>query len=105
MAAGWSSNSQWRAAYAHRSRWLLFSPPLDTQGYDDLEDGVDCHWWELAQAEALSCESGQQVGNPVHLIVSMLQRFIATDRGFARLRKVGPSFPPARSPHRADQVP
>lgn len=41
----------------------------------------------VAYAEVLSRESGQQVGDPVRLIVPMLQRFIATDRGFARARK------------------
>jgi hypothetical protein len=41
----------------------------------------------IAYAEVLSRESGQQVGDPVRLIVPMLQRFIATDRGFARSRK------------------
>lgn len=40
-----------------------------------------------AYAEVLSRESGQQIGNPARLIVPMLQRFIATDRGFARSRK------------------
>lgn len=38
-------------------------------------------------AEVLSRESGQQVGDPLRLIVPMLERFIATDRGFARARK------------------
>ncbi|MBL8598913.1 MAG: DUF2274 domain-containing protein [Devosia sp.] len=39
-------------------------------------------------AEVLSRESGQQVSDPVRLIVPMLERFIATDRGFARSRKM-----------------
>jgi hypothetical protein len=38
-------------------------------------------------AELLSRESGQQIADPIRLIVPMLERFIATDRGFARLRK------------------
>ena len=38
-------------------------------------------------AELLSQESGQAVSDPVRLIVPMLERFIATDRGFARSRK------------------
>ena len=42
----------------------------------------------VAYAEVLSRESGQQVGDAVRLIVPMLQRFIATDRAFARARKV-----------------
>jgi len=39
-------------------------------------------------AEVLSRETGQSIGDPTRLIVPMLQRFIATDRGFARSRKV-----------------
>lgn len=42
----------------------------------------------VTYAEVLSRESGQQVGDPIRLIAPMLQRFIATDRGFARSRKV-----------------
>ncbi|MER8372327.1 DUF2274 domain-containing protein [Mesorhizobium sp. M1406] len=38
-------------------------------------------------AELLSRETGLPTGDPVRLIVPMLQRFIATDRGFARSRK------------------
>jgi len=40
-------------------------------------------------ADALSRESGQQVAGPARLIVPMLERFIATDRGFAQSRKKG----------------
>jgi hypothetical protein len=40
-----------------------------------------------AYAEVLSRETGQAAGDPIRLIVPMLQRFIATDRGFARSRK------------------
>jgi hypothetical protein len=40
-----------------------------------------------AYAEVLSRETGQAAGDPLRLIVPMLQRFIATDRGFARSRK------------------
>lgn len=38
-------------------------------------------------AELLSQETGKPVGNPIRLIVPMLERFMATDRGFARSRK------------------
>lgn len=38
-------------------------------------------------ADQLSKESGQQLADPVRLIVPMLERFIGTDRGFARSRK------------------
>lgn len=41
-------------------------------------------------ADALSREYGQEVGDPVRLIVPMLQRFVATDRAFARARKKQP---------------
>jgi hypothetical protein len=43
-----------------------------------------------AYAEVLARESGQPAADPVKLIVPMLKRFIATDRGFAKAR---------RSPH------
>lgn len=38
-------------------------------------------------AELLSQETGKPVGDPIRLIVPMLERFMATDRGFARSRK------------------
>lgn len=41
-----------------------------------------------AYAEVLARETGQPISDPVKLIVPMLQRFIATDRAFARARKV-----------------
>lgn len=41
----------------------------------------------VSYAEVLSRETGQQVGDPVRLIGPMLERFIATDRGFARSRR------------------
>ncbi|ALH82575.1 DUF2274 domain-containing protein [Sphingopyxis macrogoltabida] len=43
----------------------------------------------IAYAEVLARESGQPAADPVRLIVPMLERFIATDRGFARARKTG----------------
>ena len=41
----------------------------------------------VAYAEVLARESGQPVADPAKLIVPMLQRFIATDRGFAKARR------------------
>jgi hypothetical protein len=41
----------------------------------------------LAYAEVLARETSQPVSDPVKLIVPMLERFMATDRGFARSRK------------------
>lgn len=44
----------------------------------------------LAYAEVLSRETGQTLADPVKLIVPMVQRFIATDRGFAKARRARP---------------
>ncbi|MAM37453.1 MAG: hypothetical protein CL949_02855 [Erythrobacter sp.] len=41
----------------------------------------------LAYAEILARETGQSVTDPAKLIVPMIQRFIATDRGFAKARR------------------
>jgi hypothetical protein len=41
----------------------------------------------VAYAEILGREAGQPAADPVRLIVPMLERFIATDRGFATARK------------------
>jgi hypothetical protein len=41
----------------------------------------------VAYAEALARETGQPAADPVRLIAPMLERFIATDRGFAKARR------------------
>nr|WP_295976889.1 DUF2274 domain-containing protein [uncultured Agrobacterium sp.] len=41
----------------------------------------------VAYAELLARETGQPVTDPTKLIVPMIQRFIATDRGFAKARR------------------
>ncbi|KIZ35207.1 MULTISPECIES: DUF2274 domain-containing protein [Rhodopseudomonas] len=41
----------------------------------------------FAYAKALSKEQGQEVTDPLRLIVPMLERFMATDRGFASARR------------------
>ncbi|CAN7653807.1 DUF2274 domain-containing protein [Agrobacterium tumefaciens] len=38
-------------------------------------------------AEVLARETGRPVTDPIKLIVPMLERFIATDRGFAKARR------------------
>ncbi|HBO2075848.1 TPA: DUF2274 domain-containing protein [Pseudomonas aeruginosa] len=40
-----------------------------------------------AYAEALARETGQPIADPIKLIVPMLERFIATDRGFAKVKR------------------
>ena len=41
----------------------------------------------VAYAEVLGRETGQSVREPAKLIAPMLQRFIASDRGFAKARR------------------
>lgn len=45
-----------------------------------------------AYAEAIAQETGQSAPEPVKLIAPMLERFMATDRGFARVRKSRSTF-------------
>jgi hypothetical protein len=45
----------------------------------------------VAYAEALGRESGQATVDPVRLIVPMLERFIASDWGFAKSRREAPT--------------
>lgn len=40
-----------------------------------------------AYAEILGRQAGQRQADPPRLIVAMLERFIATDRGFARAKR------------------
>lgn len=40
-----------------------------------------------AYAEAMAREHGQSFPDPLRLIVPMLQRFIATDRGFSKIKR------------------
>lgn len=41
----------------------------------------------IAYAEVLARETGQSTTDPVRLIAPMLERFIATDRGFAKAKR------------------
>lgn len=45
----------------------------------------------VAYAELLGREQGQTIGDPIKLIVPMLERFMATDRGFAKARRAAVS--------------
>jgi len=40
----------------------------------------------VAYADVLGRQAGQAIADPIKLIVPMLERFIATDRGFAKAR-------------------
>lgn len=44
----------------------------------------------VAYAEAIARESGQRI-DPAKLVAPMLARFMATDRGFAKFRRVAHS--------------
>jgi hypothetical protein len=52
-----------------------------------LELPAKLHRDLAAYAEALSLEQGQPIAEPTKLIVPMLERFIATDRGFSKARR------------------
>ncbi|OZA92402.1 MAG: hypothetical protein B7X76_00035 [Azorhizobium sp. 39-67-5] len=41
----------------------------------------------VAYAQVLGAESGQRIADPTRLIAPMLERFITTDRGFAKARR------------------
>lgn len=41
----------------------------------------------VAYAELLGREQSQAISDPIKLIVPMLERFMATDRGFAKARR------------------
>ena len=45
----------------------------------------------VAYGDVLGRETGQPVADPVRLIVPMLERFMATDRGFAKARRAAQS--------------
>jgi hypothetical protein len=42
----------------------------------------------VAYAEAIGRESGQPAPDPAKIVAPMIERFMATDRAFARARKV-----------------
>jgi hypothetical protein len=47
----------------------------------------------IAYAEVLSQATGQAVSDPAKLIAPMIERFMATDRAFAKARRSGPVKP------------
>jgi hypothetical protein len=50
----------------------------------------------IAYAEILGREAGRSVSDPIKLIVPMLERFIATDRGFAKAKRSRAGLTPDR---------
>jgi hypothetical protein len=53
----------------------------------NLELPASVHRDLVTYAKALASESGQSISDPGKLIAPMLARFMATDRGFAKLRR------------------
>lgn len=49
----------------------------------------------IAYAEAIGRESGQPAPDPTKLVPPMVERFMATDRAFARARKRKPETLPS----------
>lgn len=52
-----------------------------------VELPAEVHRDLVAYAEVMAKENGQQTPEPTRLIAPMLQRFMATDRAFLRLKK------------------
>ena len=52
-----------------------------------LELPASVHRDLVAYAKAVASETGQPISDPSKLIAPMLVRFMATDRGFAKLRR------------------
>lgn len=52
-----------------------------------LELPADLHRDLIAYADVLARESGQPAADPTRLIAPMLERFMATDRAFAKARR------------------
>lgn len=53
-----------------------------------VELPVALHRDLLAYAEALARETGQPISDPSRLVAPMLMRFMATDRGFRKARRI-----------------
>ncbi len=53
-----------------------------------LELPADLHRDLVAYAEILARDTGQPAADPVRLIAPMLERFMATDREFAKARRL-----------------
>ena len=57
----------------------------------NLELPASVHRDLVAYANALARESGQPIDDPAKLVAPMLARFMATDRGFTKLRRASQS--------------
>ena len=62
-----------------------------------VELPAEVHRNLVAYAEVLGRETGQPVSQPAKLIAPMVERFMATDRGFAKARRSPKGHSPATS--------
>jgi hypothetical protein len=65
-----------------------------------LELPASVHRDLIVYAEALGRSSGQAAPDPTKLIVPMIERFMATDRAFAKARRSG-AAQTARAPEKS----
>ena len=56
-----------------------------------VEVSATLHRDLVAYAQTLARETGQRVIEPAKLVAPMLARFMATDRAFAKLRRIPPA--------------
>lgn len=61
--------------------------PNDKPVKVSLELSAKLHRDLVAYAQVLSGEAGQTISDPIKLVAPMLERFMATDRAFARARR------------------
>lgn len=67
-----------------------------------VELPADVHRDLVAYAELLGRTTGQAISDPAKLIVPMIERFMSTDRAFAKTRRTARgSQPGASSPERS----
>ena len=55
-----------------------------------IEFPAAVHRTLVAYAEAIARESGQPAPDPARIVAPMVERFMAADRGFARVRRTKP---------------
>ena len=76
------------------TRLKLGAIPDDKPVKVTMELPAPLHRDLVAYAEILARQTGQPLTDPMKLIVPMLERFIATDRGFAKARRSPQSAKP-----------
>jgi hypothetical protein len=69
-----------------------------------LELPAPLHRDLVAYAELLGRETGQPIDEPAKLIAPMLERFMATDRGFAKARRALGASKASNAALKPDQI-